>query len=148
MGKDIKSYDPFEKMFGIREDFDSMLKDFFRDFGTSSSRPGVFPLMDVREDSEKYTVAVEVPGMTRDDINLSIQDDQLVVEGEKKEEEKEEDESYLRVERSYGRFRRRLRLPGDVDQEKVDAKYKDGVLNIHLPKTEEKKPKEIEVEIE
>ena len=146
--KEVKSYDPFETLFSMREDLDSIFKDFFTGFNAPASGRRVFPAMDVKETADNYLIEVEVPGMDRDDMKLSIKKDELVLEGEKKEENKEEGESFLRIERSYGSFRRTIRLPSEVDQAGVKANYVNGVLKITLPKTEEEKPKEIEVEVE
>lgn len=146
--KDIVSYDPFEAMFSFREDLDRMFRDFFTGFTAPTLSRKLFPVMDVRETPEEFVIEAEVPGMNKKEIKLSIKKDELVMEGEKKEEKKEEGESFLRVERSYGSFRRSIRLPSEVDQSRVKAKYENGVLKIYLPKIEKEKSKEIEVKVE
>jgi HSP20 family protein len=89
-----------------------------------------------------------MPGMSKDDVKVSVQDNVLTLKGEKKQEKEEKDKNYHRVERSYGSFCRSFQLPTSVKADKVKANYKDGVLSITLPKTEEVKPKEIPISID
>ncbi|MEO0293168.1 MAG: Hsp20/alpha crystallin family protein [candidate division WOR-3 bacterium] len=145
--KDLVSYDPLDKFFDIREDFDNVIRDFMRGFRELVPGRGVYPLMDVKEDESKYTVTVEIPGIDKKDIKLKMKDNTLYLEGEKKEETKEKGESYIRVERSYGNFRRTVTFDSQVDASKVKAEFKNGVLTVILPKVEKEKPKEIEVEV-
>lgn len=145
--KGLVSYDPLDRFFDIREDFDSVMKDFLKGFGGTVSSRGLYPLADVKEDDDKYTVTVEVPGIDKKDLKIKIKENNLLVEGKKKEEIKEEDESYLRVERSYGNFRRAFSFASDLDEKKVNAEFKDGILIVTLPKTEREKPKEIEIKV-
>jgi HSP20 family protein len=145
--KDITRYDPMGRIFNLREDFDGIIKDFFSGFSNVSAARGVYPLLDVREDEEKYTIGIEIPGVEKKDLKISVKKEKLVIQGEKKEEKKREEESYLRVERSYGNFMRSVSLPTEVDQSKITAKYNNGVLKIILPKTEKEKAKEVEVKI-
>jgi HSP20 family protein len=147
IGKDLVSYDPLDRFFDIREDFDSVMKGFLKGFSGPVSSRGLYPLADVKEDNDKYTVTVEVPGIDKKDLKIKIKENSLLVEGEKKEENKEEGESYLRVERSYGTFRRTFSFASDLDEKKVNAEFKDGTLIVTLPKTEKEKPKEIEIKV-
>ena len=105
------------------------------------------PALDVHEDKDGYTVRVEVPGMKREDIVVSLQDGALVVSGERKEEKITEDTEVHRQERYYGKFSRALTLPTAVAGDKVKAVYKDGILTVTLPKAEEAKPKQIDVAV-
>ncbi len=145
--KDLVNYDPLDRFFDIREDFDNVMRDFLRGFGSSLSSREVFPVADVKEDGDKYTITLEVPGIDKKDLKIKIKENSLLIEGEKKEETKEEGESYLRVERSYGNFRRAFSFSSALDEKKVNAEFKDGVLIITLPKSEKEKPKEIEVKV-
>jgi HSP20 family protein len=145
--KDLVNYDPLERFFGIREDFDHVMNDFLRGFGGPLSSREVFPVADVKEDEDKYTITLETPGIDKEDLKIKIKENSLMVEGEKKEENKEKGESYLRVERTYGRFRRAFSFASDLDEKKVNAEFKDGILTIVLPKSEKEKPKEIEVKV-
>jgi len=117
----------------------------------SPSSTGFFegwePTLNVYEDRDKITVQTELPGMKKQDINISLVGNTLTISGERKqEEEKGEGETY-RSERYFGRFQRVVTLPTQVDANKVQANYKDGVLTITLPKAEEAKPKQIAVNV-
>ena len=108
---------------------------------------GWTPALDVQEDKDKFTIKVEVPGLKREDIDVSLQDDALVISGERTSEKIEEDVEIHRQERLFGKFQRALTLPEPVATDKVKADYKDGVLTVTLPKTEEAKPKKIDVSV-
>lgn len=103
------------------------------------------PALDVHEDKDGYTIRAELPGMKREDIEVSIQDGALVISGERKEEKISEGTEVHRQERYYGKFSRALTLPTAVAGDKVKATYKDGILTVVLPKAEEAKPKQITV---
>lgn len=94
------------------------------------------PRVDVVEDNELITVKAEMPGIETKDIDIALEDDVLTIKGEKKQETEESGKHYHRVERSYGAFFRSLRLPAEVEREKIEAAYKDGILSITLPKKE------------
>jgi HSP20 family protein len=108
---------------------------------------GFAPALDVHEDKENFVVKVELPGVNKEDVNVSLQDDCLTIAGERKGETKQEDAEVYHTERYFGRFQRTVALPAAVAPEKVKAQYKDGVLTITLPKTEEAKPKQIDVSV-
>lgn len=103
------------------------------------------PAFDVSETDKELVVKAEVPGMDKEDIHITVSNGLLTVKGEKKLEKKEENEEYHCVERRYGTFSRTMRLPDEIEGDKVDATYKDGVLNIRLPKVEAVQPKKIEI---
>jgi HSP20 family protein len=105
------------------------------------------PVLDVREDADSFVIRAELPGLKREDIEVSLQDGALVISGERKVEEKQEGVEIHRQERFYGKFQRALTLPELVAADKVKAQYKDGVLTVTLPKTEEAKPKQIDVSV-
>lgn len=105
------------------------------------------PLVDITEDDKEYLVKAEVPEMKKEEIKISVHDDVLSISGERKYEKEEKGKKYHRVERAYGSFMRSFTLPEDADGSKVNAEYKDGVLQIHLPKSEKAKPKAIEVKV-
>ncbi len=105
----------------------------------------LWPSIDVSETRDKYTVTVELPGVDQDDLDVTLEDDVLIIRGEKKKESEDKDESYHRVERSYGSFTRSLRLPGKVDPEGIKAKFKKGILTLTVPKPEEERGKKIEI---
>lgn len=106
---------------------------------------GWAPALDVQEDKDNFSVRVELPGMKREDIEVSLHEGALVISGERKEEKLQAETTVHRQERFYGKFSRALTLPAAVAGDKVKAQYKDGILTVTLPKAEEAKPKAITV---
>jgi HSP20 family protein len=106
------------------------------------------PALDLFEDDNEIVVKAELPGMTKDDIQISFADNVLTIRGEKKKEEEERDKNYYRAERVYGAFVRSLVLPAEVNPDKARAVFKNGVLEIRMPKTEAAKKKEIKVNVQ
>jgi HSP20 family protein len=102
----------------------------------------------VSETKDNLVINTEIPGMSKDDVNVSVKDNVLTLSGEKKQEKEEKDADYHRIERSYGSFSRSFTLPTSVQPDKVKAAYKDGILRITLPKSEEVKPKQIPITVE
>ena len=105
------------------------------------------PLVDITEDEKEYIVKAEIPEMKKEDIKINVHDEVLSISGERKYEKEEKGKKYHRVERAYGSFVRSFTLPEDADGSKVNAEYKDGVLKLHLPKSEKAKPKTIEIKV-
>ena len=105
----------------------------------------ITPTMDVYEENDDIVVKAELPGLDKNDIEVNISDWELTLKGEKKKEAKIDEENYYRCERSYGAFLRSLELPAGVQADKVKASFKNGVLEVRLPKAEEAKTKTIKV---
>lgn len=105
------------------------------------------PLVDIVEDEKEYLIKVELPEVKKEDVKVSVQDDVLTIAGERKSEKEEKGKKYHRIERAYGSFLRSFTLPEDADGAKVSAEFKEGVLKVHLPKSEKAKPKSIEVKV-
>lgn len=105
------------------------------------------PLVDISEDEKEYLIKAELPEVKKGDVKVSVQDDVLTIAGERKSEKEEKGKKYHRIERAYGSFLRSFTLPEDADGAKVSAEFKDGVLTVHLPKSEKAKPKSIEVTV-
>lgn len=105
------------------------------------------PAVDIYETNDSFVVSADLPGLNKDEIQIDLKDNTLTLKGEKKFEEKVSKDNYIRVERSYGSFVRSFTLPQNVDPEKIKAKYKEGVLEVTIPKKEETKPKQIKVEL-
>jgi len=105
------------------------------------------PLVDITEDDKEYLIKADLPEVKKEDVKLTVQDDVMNISGERKYEKEEKGKKYHRIERAYGSFMRSFTLPEDADGSKVSAEYKDGVLNVHLPKSEKAKPKSIEVKV-
>lgn len=103
------------------------------------------PSVDIFEEGDEVVVKAEIPGVEKKDLDVSITENSLTLSGEKKQEQKVEKKDYHRIERSYGSFSRSFRLPDNVDGSKAKANFKDGVLEIRMPKTKETKKKKIEI---
>ncbi|MDR0306156.1 MAG: Hsp20/alpha crystallin family protein [Chitinispirillales bacterium] len=137
---------------GPLANFRTMLDDFFNEpfFSASSSSDAsraYWPRIDITEDKERFLVRADLPGINKEDINVSIEGDLLTISGQKKEDAKKMDDGYSHIERAYGSFLRTFSLPVNVDREKIEANYKNGVLELSLLKTgaEPKKSKSIEI---
>jgi HSP20 family protein len=153
-----KALSPFQEMERRFEEMERRFEDFFRK--PFSLLPSwmprlkmpeieeVSPSMDIFTEGDDVVVKGELPGMKKEDINVSLTKDTISISGEKKKEEKVEKKDYYSLERSYGSFKRSFSLPAEVQTEKASAKFKDGVLEIRIPKTEEAKKKEKKVMIE
>ncbi len=132
----------------IRE-FRNRMNRLFGDFFTRevSGRGEEFPAVDLLEEKDKYVLTMEIPGVSKEDVNLSVQDGMLIIKGERKRTELPEGARWLRNEMFSGQFSRSIILPGQVDTEKISAEYRDGILRIEMAKKEEAKPKEIEIQV-
>ena len=105
------------------------------------------PSVDISETENEYQIKAEIPDVKKEDVKVTLEDGVLTIQGERKHEKEERGKKYHRIERSYGSFVRTFSLPDVIDDEKVKAEFKDGVLNLHLPKSEKAKPKAIEVKV-
>jgi len=105
------------------------------------------PLADITEDDKEYLIKTELPEMRREDVKVTVENGVLTISGERKFEKEEKKKKYHRVERAYGTFMRTFTLPDDVDANKVKAEFKNGLLAVHVPKSEKAKPKQIEVNV-
>ncbi|HWD92976.1 MAG TPA: Hsp20/alpha crystallin family protein [Verrucomicrobiae bacterium] len=127
----------------LRNQLDQM---FEPDFALSDLfNGGWMPAIDVMESKDKLTVKAELPGFKREDLDVSVHENNLVISGERKTEDEQKEAEFYRSERFYGRFQRSISLPYSVDTGKIDARYRDGVLTITLPKSEQAKAKQIQV---
>ena len=131
----------------IQREMNRLFDDFFKGFDlapseTFSDRFGKYsPSIDVKESDEEIIVTAELPGLDEKDFEVLMSNDSLTIKGEKKEEKEDKGKDYYRMERSFGYFSRVVPLPEGIDAAKVDAKFKNGVLKITLPRTEEAKSK-------
>jgi HSP20 family protein len=103
------------------------------------------PAVDIHETDDGFVIKAELPGVSKDDVSVDVHQNTLTLRGQRKHEAEVKQDKYHRVERSYGAFQRSFVLPTVVDQEKVQATFKDGVLELHLPKSETAKPKRIAI---
>jgi HSP20 family protein len=150
----LSPLEDMERRFGRME---RIFQDFFgRPFGLHmpALRPWavaaeeVSPSVDIFEEGNDVVVKAELPGMKKENLAVNFADGDLIISGEKKQEEKIEKKNYYRMERSYGSFTRSFRLPSDVQGDKAKATFKDGVLEIRVPKTEETRKKEKKILIQ
>jgi HSP20 family protein len=105
------------------------------------------PAVDIIEDEKEYLIKAEIPEVDKKDVRVTVQENVLTIQGERRKHVEEKDKRYHRVERSYGTFVRSFTLPEDVAEENVRAEFKDGMLTLHLPKTAKAKPKSIEISV-
>jgi HSP20 family protein len=133
---------------GLRDEIDRLFEAPLSEFTrTSQLLSGWTVALDVSEDANNVYVKAELPGMKKEDIDLSLHDGCLSISGERKSETSHEGAEIYRAERFFGRFQRTVTLPTPVDADKVKAQFKDGILMVTLPKAEEAKPKHIDVNV-
>ena len=137
---------PLRRIATLREELDNLFTHAFRpSYGSSADLPNQWlPPVDIYEEKDHLTVHVELPGLKKEDIDISLQDGSLTISGERKHENTQKP---YRSERFLGRFQRTVNLPCKVNAEKIEATYTDGILVVRLPKAEEAKPKQIPVNI-
>lgn len=146
---ELTPWRPFKELTTLRDEMDKMWNRFFGEWPGMEPFKGEWaPSLDISETKDNIVVKAEVPGMDSKDIDISLANDVLTVKGEKKQEKEEKDENYHRVERSYGAFSRSIRLAREVQGDRIKATYKNGVLKITLPKSEEAKKKEVKIKVE
>jgi HSP20 family protein len=135
---------PFEELERMRREMDRLAEEFT---GGSFREPiaGVFPLLNVTEDKDKYFVRAELPGIKADDLDISVTGNTLSISGERKIPAESEKARYHRREREAGKFSRMVNLPAQIDTAQVEAHCADGILTVLLPKSEAAKPKQITV---
>ncbi len=139
----VKGYNPFAELEELREQFSKLLN-------TQESKPrdiAFIPTVNTREASDAYYIEVDLPGVSKDAINIDVDDNTLTISGVRKVKEEHKEDSFYKVESLYGKFERSFSLPEDVDSDKIEAKHNNGVLEIKIPKVEkvEQAPKKIEI---
>jgi len=146
----ITRWDPFREL----EEMSNRLNRFFGtkkagngDGGEALTVAQWAPAVDVSETDKEFLIKAELPEIKKEDVKVSVDDGVLTIQGERKQEKEEKGKKYHRIERSYGSFLRSFTLPDEADATRIGAEFKDGMLNIRLPKTEKPKPKATEVKI-
>lgn len=138
---------PNRTLHNLQREVDSLFDRFFDRTGGDGSTSAVWaPQTDLLETDDAFRLRLDVPGMTKEDIDINLQNGTLTISGERTSEQTDEGEEYVRVERAFGTFHRTFRLPDAVDQENIEATYEDGVLSINVPKTEESTRRQIEIQ--
>ncbi len=142
----ITRYNPMREMdYPTPRRFSSVLDDFFNDVVASDTGRMFVPSLDITEDESHYHVHVALPGMNKDDINVDLQDRRLTITGERKEEKEEKETKHHLTETRYGKFERSVMLPDNIDQNKIDARFEDGVLKLDIEKKEKQVNKQIKI---
>jgi HSP20 family protein len=144
----IVRWTPVREMTSIQDEMNRLMADVF---GRRLGEEGTLlwqPPVDIEETRDAYVVRAELPGLRQEDIKILVEDNRLVLRGEKRREAEESGTNYHRVERVYGQFERSFTLTHQVRIEKIEAVYKDGVLIVRIPKAEEAKAREIQVKVE
>jgi len=144
---ELVRFEPFAGFGNLRSVFNGL---FDENLGRSSTQPSVskwYPAVDVLESKDSYLIRAELPGMKREDIKVEVKDGTLVLSGERKSEKPADGVEYRHVERVTAKFWRSFSLPETVKQDGIEATYKDGILEIRVPKAEEGKPRQIEISV-
>jgi len=146
----VVKWDPFRDLLSIQ---DRMNKLFEQSLSRSRTEEGIAastwtPAVDIYETPETVVMKAELPGLSRDDIEIQIRDNTLTLKGERRFAKDVQQENYLRIERAYGAFQRSFTLPATIQRENIRAVFLDGVLELTLPKAEEAKPKKIAIEVQ
>ena len=144
----VVRWEPFREMSTLQNEMNRLFNTVF-ETPTPGNGGGTLrrwmPAMDLVETPEHFVLRADLPGMTQDDVKIEFDDGTLTVSGERKAEHESKNEGYYRVERAFGSFSRSLTLPQGVDAEAVTANFENGVLEVRIPKPEERKPRRIEI---
>ena len=143
---ELATWPSFGRLTDLRNEIDRLFESPLAEMARSARLfSGWTPSLDLYEDKDRLVVKVEVPGMKREDIDVSLHEGCLSISGERKGEEKHKEADVYRAERFFGRFQRTVALPAPVAADKVTAQYQDGILTVTLPKTEEAKSRRSDV---
>lgn len=150
----VMRWGPMKELEDMRRDMDRLFEEFFtparrrRAWPAAKTEPGVVvPNIDIFDRNNEVVIRAELPGVSKEDLDISLTKEALVLKGEVKREEEVKEANYYLSERSYGAFSRTIPLPVEVDSERAKASFKNGVLELVIPKKEEAKPKEIKIEV-
>ncbi len=136
---------PFDELERMRSRLDNLWNNF-RGVPFRTPGPGVFPLVNLTENNDHYFLRAELPGVAADDIDIQSAHNSITITGERKLPQENENARFHRRERDAGRFSRVVKLPGDIDSDKIEAKLENGILTLTIPKAEESKPKQIKIQ--
>lgn len=128
----------------MSKNFSDIMDEFFNDV-VNTNRDSFVPGIDISETDNQFLISAELPGMSKEDIDINLDNRRLTISGERKFEKEEEGKTFHRVETRYGSFNRSFQLPDNVDEESINAKYENGLLNITIDKAEDKVKKKIEI---
>jgi HSP20 family protein len=144
-------WEPVRELTSIQSEMNRLFNTFF-DTPTTGNGAGNglrrwIPAMDLVETDEHFVLKADLPGLTEADVNVEVEDNVLILSGERKAEHEDKREGYVRVERAFGSFRRSLTLPEGIDPEAVQASFDNGVLEVRIPKPEERKPRKVAIQV-
>ena len=146
----IVRFEPFKDLISMQDKMNRLFEDSFLrsvDGEEIVAQETCYPVVDIYEKKESIVLKAEIPGLNKSDFSVTVKENILTIKGEKKQENDVDEDRFHRVERTYGSFQRSFTLPKTVDQEKLEAEYKNGVLVVTLPKVPEAKPKQINVSV-
>ena len=148
--RNVRAFDPWRDFGSLQDRINRLFDDTLR--GTTEGdeqlmRGAWAPAVDIHESEEGFSVTADLPGVNKEDIKIDLKNNTLTISGEKKFEEKTPKENYIRIERSYGKFVRSFSMPNNIDSGKIKATFKDGTLELIIPKKEEAKPKQITIDV-
>jgi HSP20 family protein len=143
-------WEPVRELSSLQTDMNRLFNTFFDTptgaNGATAPRRWI-PAMDLVETDDHFVLKADLPGLSEDDVHIDVEDDVLTVSGERKAEHEDKREGYVRVERAYGTFRRSLTLPEGVDPDAVSASFDKGVLEVRIPKPEQRKPRKVAIQV-
>jgi HSP20 family protein len=144
----IVRWEPFRELSSLQTEMNRLFNAAFEGPGGGNGGARRWtPAMDLLETEDEFVLRADLPGLSESDVNIELEDNVLTVSGERKAEHEERGEGFHRIERSYGAFRRSLTLPEGVDPEGVSASFDKGVLEVHIPKPEERKPRRVAIQV-
>ncbi len=137
--------EPFREIGGLQNEMERVFRDVLGASRSPATAGAFAPALDVEETSDQFTLVVELPGVSPEEVDITLEENVLTISGERTFYADRDQDGFRRVERSFGRFHRAVRLPDRVDADRVEADYRDGLLTVTVPKAEEAKPRRIEV---
>jgi HSP20 family protein len=136
-------WEPVRELTSLQSEMNRLFSTFFDDNGGSTRRWA--PAMDLVERDDHLVLKADLPGLSEDDVRIEVQDRVLTISGDRKTEHEDKREGYYRMERAFGSFARSVTLPDGIDADRIDASFDKGVLEVRIPKPEERKPRRIEI---
>ena len=143
----ITRWNPYSELASMQDQMNHLFKDLWGGRNREGVEYGAWiPAVDLREEQKQYVIEADLPGVNKDDIDINVENNVLTISGERHFSNEEKKDSYHRIERTYGKFMRSFTLPSRVSSGKVSATFKDGILEVVIPKTEDAQPKKIKIQ--
>lgn len=143
----LRRWEPFGEVDTFKKEMDSLFENFLSGFGRDTDGLAFIPSAEIDETDTEFYLKLEIPGISPDDLEIEVTDDAVAITGERKSETKSEEDNRLRSEFYYGKFERYIPLPSQIQRANVMAEYKDGILNLTLPKSEEQREKSVKIKV-